>query len=125
MQLEWLDFGDNQVERVSGSVLQRLSCLTFLDLSFNVLTLTEGLEGLSESCEALYLANNMIKDIGPQLKHCRSLKVLELGANRISELQNLEHLLALRELWLGRNMIKEISVSLNTTFLSFYGILVT
>lgn len=40
----------------------------------------------------------------------KELKNLELGANKIREIEGLEELRALEELWLGKNKITELKV---------------
>lgn len=43
------------------------------------------------------------------LAHLSNLTSLELGGNRISDLEGLDSLYQLEELWLGRNRIEAIS----------------
>ena len=58
----------------------------------------------------MYLVQNKIKHIGEGALDCLagSLVTLELGANRIKKIENLDKLANLRHLWLGKNKISQI-----------------
>ena len=57
--------------------------------------------------QELYCAQNKIGAIS-HLSHLSTLTTLELGSNRIRQVEGLEGQGALQELWLGRNRIMEI-----------------
>jgi protein phosphatase 1 regulatory subunit 7 len=92
--------------------------------------------GISFFCQPilhdLFLINNKLKRIDSGIRDCTSLRQLELGSNRIryrlrcssvsmdshlsslishlsSQIENLEPLINLQQLWLGRNKIETIS----------------
>lgn len=58
--------------------------------------------------EELYLAQNKISEVHG-INQLTSLRILELGSNRIKSIKNIENLVNLQELWLGRNRITEIA----------------
>eukprot|EP00300_Choanocystis_sp_HF-7_P021868 c20973_g1_i1.p1 GENE.c20973_g1_i1~~c20973_g1_i1.p1 ORF type:complete len:324 (+),score=65.53 c20973_g1_i1:51-974(+) len=100
-----LDIYDNKLASLEG--LEHLTSLTYLDASFNELRTTEHLSSLTELTE-LYLIQNKIVDVGPEIRVLTQLRLLELGSNRIRQISNLETLVNLRKLFLGRNKITSI-----------------
>jgi len=105
--LEELDFYDNKLKNVNG-ILEPLSNLKTLDLSFNLLkTIPENLGSL-QSLDTVYFVQNKISKIqfldplGP------TLRSLELGGNKIRTIENLDALCNLQELWLGKNKITKL-----------------
>lgn len=76
-------------------------------MSFNMIKKMEDFSALVHLRD-LWLANNLIRHIKPVLNGCTSLRTLELGANRIKEIQHLEYLTELTSLWLGKNRISVI-----------------
>lgn len=77
-----------------------------LDLSFNKIKDIEGLEHLT-LLKDLFFVSNKISKI-PQL-NLVNLTNLELGDNRIREIENLNGLVHLQQLWLGKNKITKLS----------------
>lgn len=76
-------------------------------MSFNMIKKMEDFSALVKLRD-LWFANNMIRHIKPVLTGCTNLRTLELGANRIKEIQHLEYLTSLSSLWLGKNRIRTI-----------------
>lgn len=110
-ELEHLDLYDNQLKTSTISVElfnRHLTKLNLLDLSFN--QLRHCLIGLDlPQLEELYYVNNKIKKIDAgAFDHLPRLTMLELGSNRIREIENLEPLVQLEQLWLGTNKITQI-----------------
>ncbi|GLB40197.1 putative thiamin pyrophosphokinase, catalytic domain [Lyophyllum shimeji] len=104
--LEELDLYDNKIKTI-GNALDKLSKLSVLDLSFNLLrAVPEGLELLT-SLHTVYFVQNRISKIN-NLASCTNLRSLELGGNRIRKIENLESLVNLEELWLGKNKIAKL-----------------
>lgn len=105
-KLEELDLYDNKIKTV-GDALDKLSSMSVLDLSFNLLrAVPEGLRFLS-TLHTVYFVQNRISKING-LEQCINLRSLELGGNRIRKIENLEALVNLEELWLGKNKIAEL-----------------
>eukprot|EP00004_Rigifila_ramosa_P010289 TRINITY_DN2211_c0_g1_i1.p1 TRINITY_DN2211_c0_g1~~TRINITY_DN2211_c0_g1_i1.p1 ORF type:complete len:317 (+),score=96.75 TRINITY_DN2211_c0_g1_i1:118-1068(+) len=103
--LEALDAYDNKIESLEG--VQHCVSLTSLDVSFNGVREISHVETLT-SLRELYLCNNKITVISAALLPLVNLRLLELGANRIREIEGLSSLVNLEELWLGKNKITEL-----------------
>eukprot|EP00200_Dunaliella_tertiolecta_P004477 CAMPEP_0202341768 /NCGR_PEP_ID=MMETSP1126-20121109/2616_1 /ASSEMBLY_ACC=CAM_ASM_000457 /TAXON_ID=3047 /ORGANISM="Dunaliella tertiolecta, Strain CCMP1320" /LENGTH=325 /DNA_ID=CAMNT_0048932621 /DNA_START=81 /DNA_END=1058 /DNA_ORIENTATION=+ len=104
--LEDLEFRDNQLKEIPA--LPGFSKLRRLEFSYNEIHSIEALAALGPApIQELYLAANKIPAITgiSQLSH---LTTLELGSNRIKNIENLESQALLRELWLGRNRISTV-----------------
>ena len=101
--------------------------LRYLDLSFNpIRQLSEverngeqvSTESLREggplsafpNLEYLYFVETKMTKV-PCMKNNTNLRSLELGGNRIRDIEGVEHLTELKELWLGKNKIVTIQVS--------------
>ena len=131
-----LDLYENQIDGVGLSnytvskndkgEMILFPALRYLDLSFNPIrqlnTITKGDEvvetvSLREggtlaafpALEYLYFVECKMTRI-PFLDCCPDLKVLELGGNRIRNIEGVENLPNLRDLWLGKNKIVSIEV---------------
>lgn len=80
-----------------------------LDLSFNGLRHPPRLTSQTRM-HTLYLVQNKISHVDPQdLEWAKdTMKSLELGGNRLREIENIEMLKHLEELWLGKNKIREL-----------------
>ena len=106
--------------------LEALTNLESLDISFNRLRKIQGIENLvklrygikdnsygledltlTSSTRKLYLVSNKITKI-ENVNHLRDLQLLELGDNRIRSIENLEGLENLKELYIGKNKIAKI-----------------
>eukprot|EP00211_Chloroparvula_japonica_P017264 CAMPEP_0119128938 /NCGR_PEP_ID=MMETSP1310-20130426/6890_1 /TAXON_ID=464262 /ORGANISM="Genus nov. species nov., Strain RCC2339" /LENGTH=263 /DNA_ID=CAMNT_0007119329 /DNA_START=63 /DNA_END=854 /DNA_ORIENTATION=+ len=104
-----LDLYENELEELPPAVLN-FPRLTYLDLSFN------HLRELPEDClsgvprlRELYFVQNKLSAIANVFGPVgNTLRTLELGANRIREIENLEPLRRLENLWLGKNKISTI-----------------
>ncbi|OBA27875.1 L domain-like protein [Hanseniaspora valbyensis NRRL Y-1626] len=106
-KLTYLDLYDNRITHISSKV-QKLTNLTFLDLSFNKVAKIKNLSKLINLKE-LYLIENGITKI-ENLEHLINLEILELGGNDIHHLENIEKLTNLKELWLGKNKLQDITL---------------
>jgi protein phosphatase 1 regulatory subunit 7 len=106
--LEALESDDaDESERVVPLLPARLR---HLDCSYNALkSLGNALCHLSE-LRVLYLVQNKIGVIGEHAfdAQSESLRLLELGANRLRRIEHVGGLSRLRELWLGKNKLTEI-----------------
>jgi protein phosphatase 1 regulatory subunit 7 len=126
-KLQELDLYDNLIKHVDG--LEGFAgSIDSLDLSFNKIKHIRGVGSL-KALRDLYFVQNRIQKI-EGLEGLAKLKMLELAANRIrvgfwsssgnwnhahltlrgQDLENLETLTSLEELWLGKNKITEIKV---------------
>lgn len=103
--LEELVFRDNKLMKIPDVSIFR-SLLVF-DVSFNEISSLSGLSKASNTLKELYLSKNEIPKI-EEIGHFHGLQVLELGSNRLRVMENLEALVNLQELWLGRNRIKAV-----------------
>jgi protein phosphatase 1 regulatory subunit 7 len=124
-KLQELDFYDNLIKHVDG-LESFAETLGNLDLSFNKIKHIRGVNKLKELKE-LYFVQNRIQKIDG-LHGLDKLRILELAANRIrvsmililvracadigheQDIENLETLTSIRDLWLGKNKITEIKV---------------
>jgi protein phosphatase 1 regulatory subunit 7 len=78
-----------------------------LDVSFNQIRLIENVDKLTCLSE-FYIANNKLTDIPLEISTIKQITLLELGANRLREITNLDSLTNLTSLWIGKNKITEI-----------------
>lgn len=76
-------------------------------MSYNKVKEMQGLTTL-RSLRLFYLASNRLRAIGGLEAQAASLKMLDLGMNKIRELRGVGHLENLEELWLGKNKIAKI-----------------
>ncbi|KAL4928535.1 putative protein phosphatase PP1 regulatory subunit Sds22 [Aspergillus undulatus] len=120
--LNELDLYDNLISHLKG--LDDFQNLTSLDLSFNKLKHIKNISHMTQLKDLYFVQNRISKIEG--LEGLDKIKNLELGANRIrvryldrhtllgatltviQEIENLETLSALEELWLGKNKITEM-----------------
>uniref|UniRef100_A0A183EFL0 Protein phosphatase 1 regulatory subunit 22 n=1 Tax=Gongylonema pulchrum TaxID=637853 RepID=A0A183EFL0_9BILA len=137
VNLEYLDMSYNRIKKIEGlsglviSNLDELVNLEYLDMSYNRIKKIEGLSGLV-NLRRLYLVHNKIDEIAG-LESLTKLELLELGDNRIKasiqfcfsirfhlaiqgqsccsfpfQLENIGHLIDLRELYIGKNKIRKL-----------------
>lgn len=128
-QLEELELYDNQIKEIAD--VASLVRLRSLDLSFNKFKEVRELDGM-QLLQELFLASNRLQSTRG-LGVLTSLRKLDLGSNRIrvrpppgsmppprrrvcdshvQAIEGLEPLEQLEELWLGKNKISRIEVSL-------------
>lgn len=62
--------------------LRNLKNLTLVDVSFNKLISLKGMSEASSTLKELYVSNNEVGEI-EEIEHLQSLRVLELGSNKI------------------------------------------
>ncbi|KAJ2936662.1 hypothetical protein H1R20_g431, partial [Candolleomyces eurysporus] len=105
-KLEEVDFYDNKLKDV-GDAFDKLSVVTSLDLSFNLLKSVPERLHLLTTLSTLYFVQNRISKISG-LSTLTNLRSLELGGNRIRKIENLETLVNLEEIWLGKNKISKL-----------------
>ncbi|CAD7922534.1 unnamed protein product [Amoebophrya sp. A25] len=111
--LRHLELYQNAIKKI-----ENLECcpeLEHLDLSFNRIRTLGYLAQpncvFAKKLKKLYLPSNKIEEIPDgALAAFPNLEVLELGANRLREI-NLSELRELRELWLGKNKIRNMAMS--------------
>ena len=107
-KLKELDLYMNQIESVPSTAFKENPYLKRVDLGFNRIRSIETFPSeYLESIEELFLLGNKINSI-KGLYGMPNLKMLELGDNRIREIQNLDNLASLEGLWLGRNKVTQI-----------------
>ncbi|TIA93185.1 hypothetical protein E3P99_00321 [Wallemia hederae] len=100
-----LDLYDNKIESDNVINLARFTRLEILDISFNLLRFIHScLQKLP--LKQLYLIQNKLSVIDNL--DIPSLEVLELGGNRIRQIDNLNALSNLKQLWLGKNKIEKL-----------------
>ncbi|GBG73304.1 hypothetical protein CBR_g13023 [Chara braunii] len=97
-----LDLSRNSIARILPGSLPR--SLHVLDLSYNKLSVIEGLRDLTR-LQVLKLSFNRIVRIGHGLSSCTSLRELYLQYNKISEIEGLHRLLKLTVLDLSHNKL--------------------
>ncbi|RXW21043.1 hypothetical protein EST38_g4801 [Candolleomyces aberdarensis] len=105
-KLEEVDFYDNKLKDV-GDAFDKLSVVTSLDLSFNLLKSVPERLHLLTTLSTLYFVQNRISKISG-LSTLTNLRSLELGGNRIRKIENLGTLVNLEEIWLGKNKITKL-----------------
>ncbi|CAK7200954.1 protein phosphatase regulatory subunit Sds22 [Sporothrix eucalyptigena] len=106
--LQELDLYDNLVSHMKG--VERLPNLTSLDLSFNKIKHIKHLAPLAKLVD-LYLVANKIGSVdGLEEAAAATLRMLELGSNRIRSIAPLGGFgfVALEELWLAKNKITSL-----------------
>ncbi|KAI0303814.1 L domain-like protein [Multifurca ochricompacta] len=102
-----LDLYDNKIRHV-GDALNGLSVLIVLDLSFNLLkSIPDTLHHLTSLRTAYFVQNRISKITGLQGVGA-TLRSLELGGNKLRKIENLDALVNLEELWLGKNKIANL-----------------
>jgi len=103
--LTHLDFYDNQL-----SVVENINfpLMTNLDLSFNNIRHIPPETLPLPSIKELYFVNNKVSEISTGVRGLTTLTLLELGSNRLRNLENLDQLVNLQQLWLGMNKITTI-----------------
>ncbi|KAL6774147.1 hypothetical protein ACKKBG_A23930 [Auxenochlorella protothecoides x Auxenochlorella symbiontica] len=105
--LEELDLRDNQFTQVPN--FRGFFSLTNLDMSYNQFVSLEALSSLpGPRLTHLYCAANKIASM-EGIAHLESLRVLDLGSNRLRCIEGLEGMCLLDSLWLGRNRITQIN----------------
>jgi protein phosphatase 1 regulatory subunit 7 len=104
-----LDLYDNKIKHVDDA-LNNLKELAVLDLSFNLLkAIPDTLHHLS-SVRTVYFVQNRISRISSLQGVGETLRSLELGGNKLRQIENLDALVNLEELWLGKNKIAKLEV---------------
>ncbi|GBF95662.1 hypothetical protein Rsub_08644 [Raphidocelis subcapitata] len=104
--LEDLEFRDNQLTAIPP--LSGFKALRRLEFSYNEIRSMGPVSSLAcAPLQELYVASNKVPTI-EGLSELTRLTVLELGSNRIRQIEGLEGQGALAELWLGRNRIPKI-----------------
>ncbi len=107
VNVEEVDLYMNHIADIPSDSFISNKRLRKLDLSFNQVRSIFGFPSANfPALEELYLIGNKIKAI--DVIAIPSLKLLELGDNRIRTMENLEHLPRLESLWLGRNKLEKI-----------------
>lgn len=92
----------------TASVLPLRTTRAPIDTQVRSIAQLSTLQGASELQE-LYVASNKVQEIAPCISQLTSLRTLELGSNRIREIQHLDTLSNLTDLWLGRNRITQLA----------------
>jgi protein phosphatase 1 regulatory subunit 7 len=115
-KLEVLELYDNMIDELrdlnnegeKGTDGAPGKLLRVLDISYNVIRDMGPVE-FCPNLQELYIAQNKIKSI-KGLRHLKHLRKVDLGANRIRVMEEieLEGLVNLEELWLGKNKIEKI-----------------
>src|SRR6056297_818080 len=103
--LEILDFGDNQVSDISP--LSNLTNLTYLNFSANQVSDISPLSNLTNLIH-LHLSNNQVSDISP-FSNLTNLTTLNFGNNQVSDISPLSNLTNLIILYLSVNQVSDIS----------------
>lgn len=109
VSLEHLELYQNLVKKIDN--ISHLKHLTVLDLSFNKIRSSASLASCCfEQLTELYLSGNKISDI-EGVSHFRNIRLLEFGSNRLRLVPpELEQLVNMEELWLGRNKIVSMAM---------------
>lgn len=105
--LEELVLRDNQLKNIPDvSIFKKL--LVF-DVSFNEIASLHGVSRVCNTLKELYVSKNEVSKI-EEIEHFHQLQILELGSNKLRVMENLQTLVNLQELWLGRNRIKVVNL---------------
>ncbi|AET05214.2 putative leucine-rich repeat domain, L domain-containing protein [Medicago truncatula] len=105
--LEELVLRDNQLKNIPDvSIFKKL--LVF-DVSFNEIASLHGVSRVCNTLKELYVSKNEVTKI-EEIEHFHQLQILELGSNKLRVMENLQTLVNLQELWLGRNRIKVVNL---------------
>ncbi|KAG8969455.1 hypothetical protein FRC03_002731 [Tulasnella sp. 419] len=107
VNLEELDLYDNKMKHL-GEALENCSKLGVLDFSFNLLRSVPDTISNLQSLRTIYFVQNKITKIDHLHHFGATLRSLELGGNRIRTIENLDALVNLEELWLGKNKIAKL-----------------
>ena len=113
--LTWLNLSGNQISKLEG--LDHLTSLTGLDLSGNQISKLEGLDHLT-SLTWLDLSDNQIAKL-EGLASLTSLTRLYLSDNQIAKLEGLDHLTSLTWLYLSDNQIAKLEGLASLTSLTW------
>lgn len=105
--LEELVLRDNKLMKIPD--VNIFKNLLVFDVSFNEISSLSGLSKVSTTLKELYVSKNEITKI-EEIEHFHGLQILELGSNKLRVMENLETLVNLQELWLGRNRIKAVNL---------------
>ena len=98
---------DNQLPAIPD--LAPCTSLRTLEVSYNQVRTLAPLASLAAPLRELYAACNKVTAIESLEHFWPSLRVLELGSNRLREVAGLDGAGALGELWLGRNRITAVA----------------
>src|SRR6056297_1992364 len=112
--LESLDFGDNQVSDISP--LSNLTNLTHLYFGNNQVSDISPLSNLTNLIH-LHLSNNQVSDISP-LSNLTNLEYLGFWGNQVSEISPLSNLTNLTTLCFGNNQVSDISALVDNSGLN-------
>ncbi|EPB76319.1 leucine Rich repeat-containing domain protein [Ancylostoma ceylanicum] len=107
----------NKLSKIEGLSCVRLSTLKELEvLSFigNAIRDIEGLGALTKLADLAVSQNGLTRIAG--LTNNIALTTLDLNDNRIEKIENLQHLVNLKALWIRNNKYKESSVNGNKIF---------
>src|SRR6056297_3274167 len=113
--LEYLDFGNNQVSDISP--LSNLTDLESLDFGDNQVSDISPLSNLTNLTH-LYFGNNQVSDISP-LSNLTNLTHLYFGNNQVSDISPLSNLTNLEYLGFWGNQVSDISPLSNLTNLEY------
>ncbi|XP_010688296.2 protein phosphatase 1 regulatory inhibitor subunit PPP1R7 homolog [Beta vulgaris subsp. vulgaris] len=105
--LEELVLRDNKLMKIPDVSIYK--DLVVFDVSFNEISSLSGLSKVSNTLKELYVSKNEVTKI-EEIEHFHKLLILELGSNKLRVMENLETLINLQELWLGRNRIKAVNL---------------
>ncbi|KZV42675.1 protein phosphatases pp1 regulatory subunit [Dorcoceras hygrometricum] len=98
---------DNQLKRIPDVSIFKM--LLVFDVSFNEISMLNGLSKVSSTLKELYVSKNEVTKMD-EIEHLHQLQILELGSNKLRVMENLQNFSTLQELWLGRNRIRAINL---------------